>query len=255
MPRHVCMILTYPEKCTRYNRARLQECVRNGPKIHPGANYLITQEVRPEGTTESLNRSLQFCNRKVMAESLNIGDVVERHLIDDDVVLFNRQPSLHKMSIMSHRVKVRPWRTFRFNECVCNPYNADFDGDEMNLHVPQTEEARAEATTLMGTKANIVTPRNGTPLIAAIQDFITGAYLLTQRDTLLTRSQAAFLLTAMCGGTTRAKLCRPAIMKPVQLWTGKQLITLLLTTMPSTARSALTMGIGTLTRNGLILPC
>lgn len=43
-----------------------------------------------------------------------------------------------------------PWRTFRFNECVCAPYNADFDGDEMNLHLPQTEEARAEALTLMG---------------------------------------------------------------------------------------------------------
>ena len=60
-------------------------------------------------------------------------------------VLFNRQPSLHKMSIMSHRVRVMEWRTFRFNECVCSPYNADFDGDEMNLHVPQTEEARVRA--------------------------------------------------------------------------------------------------------------
>ena len=81
---------------------------------------------------------------------MKIGDVVDRHLQDDDIVLFNRQPSLHKLSIMSHFVKVRPWRTFRFNECVCAPYNADFDGDEMNLHVPQTEEARAEALELMG---------------------------------------------------------------------------------------------------------
>jgi DNA-directed RNA polymerase III subunit RPC1 len=62
---------------------------------------------------------------------------------DDDVVLFNRQPSLHKMSIMAHRAKVFPWRTFRFNECCCTPYNADFDGDEMNMHLPQTEEARS----------------------------------------------------------------------------------------------------------------
>lgn len=49
------------------------------------------------------------------------------------IVLFNRQPSLHKLSIMCHRAKIRPWRTFRLNECACNPYNADFDGDEMNL--------------------------------------------------------------------------------------------------------------------------
>lgn len=77
------------------------------------------------------------------------GDIVERHLIDDDIVLFNRQPSLHKLSIMAHKVKVLQHRTFRFNECICNPYNADFDGDEMNLHLPQTEEARAEALVLM----------------------------------------------------------------------------------------------------------
>lgn len=105
------------------------------------------------------------------------GDIVERHLIDGDVVLFNRQPSLHKLSIMAHFVitkflfilrssisvtvssfpappqaRVMPNRTFRFNECVCTPYNADFDGDEMNLHLPQTEEAKAEALTLMGVR-------------------------------------------------------------------------------------------------------
>lgn len=48
------------------------------------------------------------------------------------------------------QAKVKPHRTFRFNECVCTPYNADFDGDEMNLHLPQTEEAKAEALVLMG---------------------------------------------------------------------------------------------------------
>lgn len=51
---------------------------------------------------------------------------------------------------MAHKAKILDHRTFRFNECVCTPYNADFDGDEMNLHVPQTEEARAEALVLMG---------------------------------------------------------------------------------------------------------
>lgn len=85
---------------------------------------------------------------------MQYGDIVERHLRDDDVVLFNRQPSLHKLSIMSHRAKILQNRTFRFNECVCTPYNADFDGDEMNLHLPQTEEARAEALVLMGVNYN-----------------------------------------------------------------------------------------------------
>ena len=90
--------------------------------------------------------------------------------MDEDLVLFNRQPSLHRISIMCHRAKVLENRTFRFHECVCTPYNADFDGDEMNLHLPQTEEARAEALVLMGNKSNLVTPRNGELLIAANQD-------------------------------------------------------------------------------------
>jgi DNA-directed RNA polymerase II subunit RPB1 len=67
---------------------------------------------------------------------LEIGYVVERHLQDGDYVMFNRQPSLHKMSIMGHRVKVLPYSTFRMNLSVTTPYNADFDGDEMNMHVP-----------------------------------------------------------------------------------------------------------------------
>ena len=97
-----------------------------------------------------------YGKRDMVANNLQFGDIVQRHVIDGDVVLFNRQPSLHKLSIMCHRAKVMPFRTFRFNECVCNPYNADFDGDEMNLHVPQTEEARAEALTLMATTQNMV---------------------------------------------------------------------------------------------------
>ena len=101
------------------------------------------------------------------------GDLIERHMIDGDMVLFNRQPSLHKLSIMCHRAKILQHRTFRFNECVCTPYNADFDGDEMNLHLPQTEETRAEALILLGNKSNLVTPRNGELLIAAIQVIIS----------------------------------------------------------------------------------
>lgn len=83
---------------------------------------------------------------------LQYGDIVERHLKDDDLVLFNRQPSLHKLSLMVHKAKILQHRTFRFNECVCTPYNADFDGDEMNLHLPQTEEAKAEGLVLLAVR-------------------------------------------------------------------------------------------------------
>jgi DNA-directed RNA polymerase III subunit RPC1 len=103
---------------------------------------------------------------------------------------------------MSHYVKVRPWRTFRLNECVCTPYNADFDGDEMNLHVPQTEEARAEAINLMGVKNNLITPKNGEPIIAATQDFITAAYLLSSKDRFYDRATFTYICTQMLLGDT-----------------------------------------------------
>lgn len=129
---------------------------------------------------------------------------------------------------MCHRVRVRPWRTFRLNECVCNPYNADFDGDEMNLHVPQTEEARTEALELMSVKKNLVTPRNGEPIVAAIQDFITASYLLSRRDRLLDRQQFTQICSYLGDGQLPIDLPPPTIWKPERLWTGKQVYNVLM---------------------------
>lgn len=224
VPVHVAKILTYPERVTQHNIELMRQLIRNGCDVHPGANFL---ECRGSG----LKRYLRYGNREQLAHQLRLGDIVERHLKDGDVVLFNRQPSLHKLSIMAHVAKVLPHRTFRFNECVCTPYNADFDGDEMNLHLPQTEEARAEALVLMGTRANLVTPRNGEPLIAAIQDFITGGYLITQKDVFLDRAKACQLASCMLAGkdtNMKVELPPPAILKPVCLWTGKQIFSLIM---------------------------
>lgn len=113
-----------------------------------------------------------------------------------------------------------PWRTFRFNECVCTPYNADFDGDEMNMHLPQTEEARVEAIELMGVKNNLVTPRNGQPLIAATQDFITGAYLISRKDIFYSRSEFCQIIGYMYDAECHIDLPAPSILKPLRLWTG-----------------------------------
>ena len=72
---------------------------------------------------------------------LDNGDIVHRHLIDGDHVLFDRQPSLHKMSMMGRRVRVMKGNTFRLNVSVTPPYNADFDGDEMNIaHLNQSQQ-------------------------------------------------------------------------------------------------------------------
>ncbi len=123
------------------------------------------------------------------------GMVVERHLIDGDVVIFNRQPSLHRMSMMVHEVRVMEGKTFRFNLSVCTPYNADFDGDEMNLHIIQSEEARAEAKVLMRVQENILSPRYGGAVIGGIHDHISGAYLLTNSDRIVAKGQALEILS------------------------------------------------------------
>ena len=99
---------------------------------------------------------------------------MERHIADGDVDLFNRQPSLHKMSMMGHRVRVMPFSTFRLNLSVTTPYNADFDGDEMNLHVPQSLEAKAELQELSMVPLQVISPKDNKPVMGIVQDTLCG---------------------------------------------------------------------------------
>ncbi|MCJ1307789.1 hypothetical protein MMC25_001437 [Agyrium rufum] len=221
VPELVAKNLTYPEKVSRYNIQKLRERILNGPNNWPGANYVHKKE-------QNLKQFLKYGKLPMHAQHLKEGDIVERHLEDGDIVLFNRQPSLHKLSILSHYVKVRPHRTFRLNECVCNPYNADFDGDEMNLHVPQTEEARTEAVELMGVKHNLCTPKNGEPIISAIQDFITAAYLLSSKNKFYDRKTFTHTCMYMVDGNAHLDLPPPTVLKPVMLWTGKQIFNVMM---------------------------
>ncbi|MEM3393935.1 MAG: DNA-directed RNA polymerase subunit A', partial [Candidatus Methanomethylicia archaeon] len=156
VPEEIAKILTIPERVTPWNIDELRKLVMNGPFKHPGANYII----RPDGRRIDLRYPKDL---SIIANNISPGYIVERHIRDGDIVIFNRQPSLHRMSIMAHKVKVLPYKTFRLNLCVCPPYNADFDGDEMNLHVPQSEEARAEAAILMLVQEQILSPRYGGP--------------------------------------------------------------------------------------------
>ncbi len=186
VPFEVAKELTIPERVTEWNIKFLKELVKRGEE-YPGANYIIT----PDG----IRRRITEENKEALLEELAPGYIVERHLINGDIVLFNRQPSLHRMSIMGHKVRVLPYKTFRLNLSDVIPYNADFDGDEMNLHVPQTEEARVEAELLAGVKRNLVTPRYGLPIIGAKQDQILGNFLLTKKDTYLTKEEAIYVLS------------------------------------------------------------
>lgn len=191
VPRAVANEMTIPVRVTIHNIDELKQIVRNGP-VRPdvnapcGANYVI----RPD------NRKLRLAdgNLDTVADMIEPGYTVERQLRDGDVVLFNRQPSLHRMSIMAHRVKVMEGRTFRLNPAVCPPYNADFDGDEMNMHVPQTEEARAEATILLSVHENILSPRFGGPIIGGIHDHVSGIFMLTHLVRWFTKEEALYML-------------------------------------------------------------
>ncbi|KAI4304665.1 hypothetical protein MLD38_040142 [Melastoma candidum] len=220
IPVQMARILTYPERVNHYNIEKLRQCIRNGAYKYPGARGIRY----PDGETRMLTGSF----RKRLADELGFGIIVDRHLEDGDVVLFNRQPSLHRMSIMCHRARVMPWRTLRFNESVCNPYNADFDGDEMNMHVPQTEEARAEALMLMGVQNNLCTPKNGEILVASTQDFLTSSFLITRKDVFYDRAAFSLMCSYMGDGMDLVDLPTPSIIKPIELWTGKQLFSILL---------------------------
>ncbi|MBM4237015.1 MAG: DNA-directed RNA polymerase subunit A', partial [Euryarchaeota archaeon] len=223
VPHEAARELTVPVYATPSNLPLLKEIVKRGPspsgeEYKPGVNYVI----RPDGRRIRVTDK----NAESVAETVDVNFVVERHLMDGDVVLFNRQPSLHRMSMMAHSVRVMPWKTFRLNLCVCPPYNADFDGDEMNLHVPQTEEARAEAEILMRVQENILSPRFGGPIIGGIHDYVTGNFLFTHGDRRISRLEVMEVLK---------KLHHLEIPEPVgwneagePYWTGKQIFSLIL---------------------------
>lgn len=218
VPLEVAKRLTIPEKVTAWNIEEMRELVRNGPETYPGSLYVI----RPDGRRIRLE---YVADRESLADSLEEGFIVERQLKDGDIAVFNRQPSLHRMSIMAHRVWVLPYNTLRLHLSVCPPYNADFDGDEMNLHIPQSDEARAEAKLLMMVQDQILSPRYGAPIIGATRDYITAIYLLTRGETRLTKPEVCRLLLA---AGFDGKIPRPAIKRPKPLWTGKQIFSLFL---------------------------
>lgn len=238
IPVQIAKELTFPEMVTKNNIDRLKYYILNGPEIYPGANFISfqakdvqTNTKKDKNNTDSDRFFLGSANfRFKVIANLKIGDVVHRHLINGDIVLFNRQPSLHKQSIMSFKAIVRntPDKTLKFNECVCSPFNADFDGDEMNLHLLQNNLSKGEAVGLMDASKNLLTSKNGEATITLIQDFLTTLYVLTRKDCFLNKNQFCQLFVMATNGKEQLKIPRPAIIKPHLLWTGKQLFSVLL---------------------------
>jgi len=184
VPHEVAEELTVPVRVTEWN---VEECKALIDRTeYPHVMYVI----RPDGR----RRKVTDKTKEEINSTLGAGFIIERQLMDGDTVLFNRQPSLHRMSIMCHSVKVLDGHTFRINLPVCPPYNADFDGDEMNLHVPQREEARVEAEMLMKVQDQIVSPRHGHAIIKPQEDHVSGIYYLTKKDAVYSKEEACQIL-------------------------------------------------------------
>lgn len=183
VPQAIASELTVPVQACEWNLENMKQFIKE-------KSALINYVIRPDGKRKKLTN----LNLEEILGELAAGYVVERQLMDGDVVIFNRQPSLHKVSMMAHYVRVLPGKTFRFNVADCRPYNADYDGDEMNIHVPQTEEAQAEAEILMRVQDQILSPRNGEPIIVPDFDQVSGVYLLTIKQAAFSRQQAVELL-------------------------------------------------------------
>ena len=216
VPEQVARELTITETVTEWNIKWLKNLIKNLGN-YPSASYLIDDEGR--------RRKITAETLPVILEELKPGFIVERQMLEGDIIIFNRQPSLHRMSMMGHIVKILPGYTFRINPAVCVSYNADFDGDEMNMHVPQTEEARAEARNILILDNQIVTPRYGLSIIGITVDSLIGNYFLT-KDMMLTKDKVSDLITSIDYDGELPKPVGKENGKDV--WSGKQIFSLVL---------------------------
>ena len=172
----------------------MRRLVFNGPNNWPGAKYILRHDDKQIDLSSLKNRS---------DAHLEPGYIVERHL----------------RSLMGHRVKVLPYSTFRLNLSVTTPYNADFDGDEMNMHVPQSYETMAEVKEIMAVPNQIVSPKDNKPVMGIVQDSLLGVMLFTMKDTFIEKELVMNLL--MWANYEDDKFPTPAVLKPIPLWTGK----------------------------------
>lgn len=189
VPLKLAMTLTFPEVITPQNISRLSVLVRNGRDKYPGANYVF-----PRGNNK---RPIDLRYRKKNIK-LHYGDIVERHLIDGDYVLYNRQPSLHKLSMMGHKciiLRDPELTTFGMNVSVTTPYNADYDGDEMNIFVPQSIQASIELEMIANVRNQIISPAISNTKITTKQDAPLGSYLLTRENADIDSHHAADIVT------------------------------------------------------------
>ena len=223
VPYKIAMNLTFPEVVNKYNVNRLYTLIRNGNKVYPGAKSIKRVKDGKE--------YMLLDDKDTSKITLNFGDTVNRHLINDDIVLFNRQPSLHKMSMMAHKVRVMEGSTFRLNVDVCKPYNADFDGDEMNMHVPQSIQTAVELRYLASVSKMIISPADNKPIIGPAQDNLLGLFKITDDNVFFTQQELMNMLVGIekfAGILPEPKFSETTNTGKIIKWTGKQVYSMIL---------------------------
>lgn len=257
IPEFVAKDQTFKECVTIHNIEWLRSLVLNGSNTYPGARAILKKEIDDNGNnseqiqTNKKKRNspdLQnFDNHGVLRKkfglsemtkserariTLRIGDLVERHMITGDIVLMNRQPSLHRASIMAHIVRVTKNKTFTINPVVCAPYNADFDGDEKNMHFLQTQSARADAMSLLLVDHHICSTQTSSLMVKPLQDLIDVVFRLSSPETFMSKE---FFMDMLCTLPIEGlKRCEIHIPEPaiqikksgqwIPLFTGAQLL-------------------------------
>ena len=138
----------------------------------------IINEIVNQGLAQNPKNAEKLIERR----DPRIWDVVEK-VIDGYPVLMNRAPTLHRLGIQAFLPKFVEGRAMRLHPLVCTAFNADFDGDQMAIHVPLGEEARAEALVMMLGSHNILGPKDGKPIVTPGQDMVMGNFYLTMEET------------------------------------------------------------------------
>ena len=221
MPKYIANVLSIPVKAVKYNLNYLQNLVNSGKVktvIKPDGKTIIDIERYRKGTvlnigdilirnarkilvtkenTEILKGDILIRNGKKIEKikhtnrdyKIDIGWTVNRPLQNGDYVLFNRQPTLHKASMLALKVNIKNYSTFRINLAITKPLNADFDGDECNVHVPASLEAQTELKYLSTPSKNMISYQCGKPNMAIVQDSLLGIYKMTLQNEKLTKEQ------------------------------------------------------------------
>ena len=184
-----------PDGKTRINLKRYRKGTRliSGDVIIRGDSEIVVKtgrEMLIEG--DRVRRNGSFLDKLLYSErnyKIDVGWIVHRKLQDGDYVLLNRQPTLHKASMMAMQIKRKKHKTFTMNLAITKPFNADFDGDEMNIHVPQSLESQVELKMISAAQYNIISAQSSKPNIAIVQDSLLGAYRMTIGFQNITRAQ------------------------------------------------------------------